>query len=641
MDGKSLNLTHEKIAQLKELFPEIFSEGKVDFTRLKEVLGEIIVDPNEHYELSWAGKAEARKEIQKQTTNTLIPNLSGFNATRVNRNSGAGNDSSRADSLENLTGFSGNIFIEGENLEILRILQKAYFGKIKMIYIDPPYNTGNDSFVYPDDYAERLEEYNKRTGVTDEAGFLNKQDLWRKNTKENGQFHSVWLSMMYPRLYLAKNLLRDDGVIFISIDDNEAGNLKLLMDEVFGEENFVGNLIWKSRQVVDSRNQQGLSSDHEYILIYAKNEGTRLRGKEIDIKKYSNPDNDQRGEWMSNSILGLATKSQRPNLHYDFIDPETGNSYAPPPDTGWRYSKETLQQKLSEKRIVFPKDGKGRPREKKFLIELNNEFTGFSSVLSTELGYTLNGTREVREILADNFFQFPKPVKVIKEFIKQGSDEASIILDFFAGSGTTAHAVLELNEEDGGNRKFICVQMPEVLEENSEAYKAGYRTIADISKARITKVIEKLQKTRGEQLPLEGEKQVLGFDSFTITASNFKSWRGDVEGEELLKQLEAFVQSEKDGHSHKNMLVELLLKSGLPLTTKVETLKAGEEQAFYAEEARLFLFFGKYNKAMKELIHAKNPQRVICLDSAFKGKDEDISNFKLELKDAGIELSII
>ncbi len=418
MDGKSLNLTAEKLSQLRQLFPEVFSEEKIDFVRLKDILGENATIHNENYELSWAGKAEARREIQKQTTNTLIPAANGANLREEE--------------------ISGNIFIEGENLEVLRILQKSYFGKIKMIYIDPPYNTGNDSFVYPDDYSERQDEYNKRAGITDDEGYLNKQDLWRKNSRENGQFHSVWLSMMYPRLYLARNLLREDGVIFVSINDNEANNLKLLMDEIFGEENFVGNLIWKSRQIVDSRNQQGLSSDHEYIFVYARNEGTRLRGKEIDLNKYTNPDNDARGAWMSNSILGLATKSQRPNLHYDFIDPERGNSYSPPSDTGWRYSRETLQQKIKEKRIVFPKSSDGRPREKKFLSELNNEFTGFSSILSTDLGYTLNGTREVREIFTDNFFQFPKPVKVVKEFIKQGSDETAIIVDFFAGSGTTA-----------------------------------------------------------------------------------------------------------------------------------------------------------------------------------------------------------
>ena len=248
MDGKSLNLTAEKVARLRAIFPDVFAEDKIDFARLKDVLGENIAFPNEHYELSWAGKAEARKEIQKQTTATLVPNpnLTGF---------------------ENLSGL--NVFIEGENLQVLRILQKAYFGKVKMIYIDPPYNTGNDSFVYPDDYAERLDEYKKRAGITDSAGYLNKQDLWHKNTRENGQFHSVWLSMMYPRLYLARNLLREDGVIFVSIDDNEVANLKLLMDEIFGAENFVAQLP-TIMNLKGNNDEFAFAGSHEYTLVYAK-----------------------------------------------------------------------------------------------------------------------------------------------------------------------------------------------------------------------------------------------------------------------------------------------------------------------------------------------------------------------------------
>jgi len=620
MDGQSLDITAEKIAQLRVSFPEVFSEDKVDFARLQDILGESVVFSNEHYELSWAGKAEARKEIQKQTTATLIPdkeNSINFGAT-------------------------GNIFIEGENLEALRILQKSYFGKVKMIYIDPPYNTGNDSFVYPDDYAERQDEYNKRTGKTNGEGYLNKQDLWRKNTRENGQFHSVWLSMMYPRLYLARNLLQEDGLIFVSCNDNEAANLRLLLDEIFGEENLIGCLIWKSRQIVDSRNQQGLSSDHEYVLVYARNQDVRLRGKEIDLGKYSNPDNDPRGSWMSNSILGLATKSQRPNLHYEFTNPETGISFAPPPESGWRYSKETMFKKIAEKRIMFPKNGDGRPREKKFLSELTNEFTGFSSMLSTGLGYTLNGTRELREILGDNYFPFPKPSTLIKELVRQGSTSDSVILDFFAGSGTTAQAVLELNEEDGGNRQFICVQMPERLEENSEAYKAGYRIIADICKARIQKAIAKLQAARAAELELNGSQQPLGFQAFRLAPSNFKQWRGDVQGaEDILKQLEVFIHSEKENSEGEKILYELLLKAGFPLTAKVESAEVEGQAVYIVENGKMLVFFDEYTPPINAYVHQQKPQRVVCLDRVFKGNDEAVTNFKLKLKEATIELTII
>ena len=302
MDGKSLDVMPEKLVHLKALFPDIFAEDKIDLQRLKEILGEEVFVQNEHYELSWAGKSEARREIQKQTTATLTLDRIGS----VN------------------FGSTQNVFIEGENLEVLRVLQKSYFGKIKIIYIDPPYNTGNDSFVYPDDYSERSDEFNKRTGITDENGFLNKQDLWQRNNRENGRFHSVWLSMMYPRLYLARNLLREDGVIFISIDDNEASNLKLICDEIFGEENFISSFIWKRRQNVDSRSKNGASVDHEYIIVYSKNADGKIRGADKDMDKYSNPDNDPRGVWMSDNMIGLATKDQRPNLHYDVIDPETG-----------------------------------------------------------------------------------------------------------------------------------------------------------------------------------------------------------------------------------------------------------------------------------------------------------------------------
>ncbi|MBI5304019.1 MAG: site-specific DNA-methyltransferase [Chloroflexi bacterium] len=257
MDGQSLNLTAEKIAQLRALFPEVFAENKIDFARLKDVLGETAAFPNEHYELSWAGKAEARKEIQKQTTATLIPAANDTNL----RETEIGGDSRNSR--------HEHIFIEGENLQVLRILLKSYFGKVKMIYIDPPYNTGNDSFVYPDDYAERQDEYKKRAGITDSAGYLNKQDLWRKNSRENGQFHSVWLSMMYPRLYVARNLLREDGVIFVSIDDNEQANLKLLMDEIFGEENFIGKITIQSNPR-GRQSEQFLATLHDYIFLYAK-----------------------------------------------------------------------------------------------------------------------------------------------------------------------------------------------------------------------------------------------------------------------------------------------------------------------------------------------------------------------------------
>ncbi|MBI1924477.1 site-specific DNA-methyltransferase [Candidatus Poribacteria bacterium] len=619
MDGQSLDVTAEKIAQLRAIFPEVFSENKIDFARLKDILGESVVFPNEHYELSWAGKAEARREIQKQTTATLIPDK------------------------ENSVDFdaAGNIFIEGENLEVLWVLQKSYFGKVKMIYIDPPYNTGNDSFVYPDDYAERQADYNKRTGITNGDGDLNRQDLWRKNTRENGQFHSVWLSMMYPRLYLARNLLREDGLIFVSCDDNEAATLKLLLDEVFGEENFIGEFIWHSRQNVDSRSLTGASIDHEYVLCYSKSLDASIQGKQINKDKYSNPDNDSRGPWMSSPMDGVATRDRRPNLHYTIVHPATELSYEPSPNTGWRFQRSTVEQLIAENRVLWPRNPNSKPRFKRYLNELSSEFTGFSTMLDVD--YTAKATQELRQIMGMETLKFPKPLSLLKVLIQQGLNgtESSLVLDFFAGSGTTAQAVLELNEEDGGNRQFVCVQMPEPLEEGSEAYKAGYRTIADICKARIQKVIAQLQTARAGKLPLETNPQPLGFQAFRLAPSNFKAWRGDVTGEDILKQLELHIHSEKQGSEGEKMLYELLLKAGYPLTAKVESAEIDGQAVYTVEDGKILVFFDDYTPAINAYVHQQKPQRVVCLDRVFKGNDEALTNFKLKLKEAGIELKII
>ncbi len=620
MDGQSLDITAAKMAQLRAILPEVFSEDKIDFARLKDILGEGSLVFNEHYELSWAGKTESRRELQKQTTATLMPDK------------------------KNSVNFSttGNIFIEGENLEVLRVLQKSYFGQVKMIYIDPPYNTGNDSFVYPDDYAERQVDYNKRTGTTNGEGYLNKQDLWRKNTRENGQFHSVWLSMMYPRLYLARNLLREDGVIFVSCDDNEQANLKQLMDEIFGEENFVGEFIWHTRQNVDSRSLTGASIDHEYILCYSKSTNTRIQGRQINKNKYSNPDNDNRGPWMSSPMDGVATKDRRPNLHYTIVDSTTGMCYDPSPDTGWRFQRSTVEQLIAENRILWPKNPKSKPRFKRYLNDLSSEFTGFSTILDVD--YTAQATQELRQIMGMETLKFPKPLSLLKVLIQQGvnGEETPLILDFFAGSGTTAQAVLELNEEDGGHRQFICVQMPEYLDKNSESYKTGYRTIADICQARIQKVIAKLQTERSTRLELNGDLQPLGFQAFRLAPSNFKTWRGDVQGEEsILQQLESFRHSEKEQSEAENMLYELLLKTGFPLTAKVESTEIEGQTVYTVEDGEMLVIFDDYTPVINAYVHQQKPQKVVCLDRIFKGNDEAITNFKLKLEEVGIKLTII
>jgi len=615
MDSQSLDITAKKLKQLRAIFPEVFAEDKVDFARLKDVLGENVAFPNEHYELSWAGKAEARKEIQKQTTATLIPD--------------------KANSID--FDASQNIFIEGENLQVLRILQKSYFGKVKMIYIDPPYNTGNDSFVYPDDFAERQDEYKKRAGITDNEGYLNKQDLWHKNTRENGQFHSVWLSMMYPRLYLARNLLREDGVIFVSIDDNEVANLKLLMDDVFGEENLIQHIIWNSKYTV-AGDATTFSSQHEHILCYARNSDECViqplpRTEEMDAA-YKNPDNDLREGWKPTP---LHAKSGNRNYIFTF---KNGRTWTAPPGRWPRFSESTLRKLDNDNRIWFGSDGQSVPNVKTFLSEVKAGKTPGSVWKYDEVGHTHLANEQLASLLGKGVFDNPKPVGLVKRCLQLCTSEDDIVLDFFAGSGTTAQSVLELNE-DSNNREFICVQMPEVLDENSEAYKASYRTIADICRARIRKVIEQMQSARTSQPKLEANPQSLGFQAFRLAPSNFKQWRGDVEGEDILKQLEIFRNSEKESSESDKMLYELLLKSGFPLTTQVETAQVSGQLIHVIDGGKLLAFFDGYDPAIKEYIHQRKPQRVVCLDRVFKGDDQAITNLKLELKEAEIELTII
>jgi adenine-specific DNA-methyltransferase len=620
MDGKSLNITEEKLSRLKEILPEAFTENKIDWEKLKAALGDDIEFKNERYVLNWAGKSDAFRALQSPSTDTLVP--------------------CREESINFET--TGNIFIEGENLEVLKVLQKAYFGKIKMIYIDPPYNTGNDNFIYPDRFSETKEEYLSRIGDKDETGLMTREGLFRKNSKDSGHYHSNWLSMMYPRLFLARNLLCDDGVIFVSIDDNEVHNLRLLMNEVFGEENFVGNFQWRRRQRADSRNQSNVSTDHEYIIAYSKSETATQKGVNIDTEKYENPDNDFRGPWASIDLSGLATASQRPNLHYDIIDPNTGNSYPPNPNRGWSKSKENVQKMIAEGRILFPKTPTGRPREKKFLRDLLTTITGFSTCLdSKEVGYTTNGTREVTDIFHGKYFDFPKPSDLIRSFVEQSTqiNGNDLILDFFAGSCTTAHATLALNKEDGGNRKFICVQLPEKCDENSEAFKAGYKTIAEIGKERIRRVIKKIQEEQYGKLDLDGSgDKDLGFKVFKLKESNFKIWRSNIETEEeLIAQMQKQLEPLDENAKTEDVLYELLIKSGVQLTAKIKEkngyiLVNDNEIALMLEKAD--------DKIIKQIIAVK-PQKVFTLDRLFKNNDKIKTNTALQMKDAGIEFKAI
>ena len=615
MDGQSLDILSDKLNKLKDVVPEAFSEEKIDWEKLKAALGDNLNFSEERYHLNWAGKSEVFRVLQQRTSATLVPDKEGS----VNFDS------------------SENVFIEGENLEVLKVLQKSYFGKIKMIYIDPPYNTGNDSFIYPDRFSETKDDYLKRIGDKDEEGFLLKEGIFRKNSKDSGHYHSNWLSMMYPRLYLARNLLRDDGVIFISIDDNEVHNLRMIMNEIFGEENFIAQFIWKSRLNKDNRNVTGASIDHEYVVCFGK----RLRGSERKLEQYQNPDNDPRGSWTSGNMVGLLPEDQRPNCHYNLINPKTHINYGKP-KMGWRYDKETMKKLIDNDKIIWPTNPNGRPRRKLFLDELKDEFTGFSSIIGLDY-YTKDGTSEIEVIFGYRAMDFPKPTALLKEIFVQGLGENDIILDFFAGSGTTAQAVWELNKEDAGNRKFILVQLPEQLDTNSEAFKANNKTIADICKERIKRSLIKLNAPAPDTSTLIKNNHItkidLGFKSYKLSPSNFKIWRNDVieNSEDLDKMINLFDTKVKAASEKENILIELLLKSGYPLTVNIK-----EENNFYSiANGETVIALDLVNEEVINEILKLKPKNVIMLDKMFSGNDHLKTNTALQMKDANIEFRTV
>ncbi len=614
-NGESLDTMSRLKQQLYQLMPEVFTEGihgKIDWEKLKATLGEDITFSNERYVLNWAGKSDSFRNLQEPTTKTLTP---------------APEESINFDTTQ-------NIFIEGENLEVLKVLQKSYFGKIKMIYIDPPYNTGNDSFIYPDKFSETKDAYLKRVGDKDEEGYRTKEGRFGKNSKENGQYHSNWLNMMYPRLFLARNLLKDDGVIFISIDDNEVHNLRLIMNEIFGEENFVANFVWQHRK--SSQNDVDVSLSHNYTLCYGKNrEIFKLISLQIAEEKFSNPDNDPRGDWVADP---LDAPNIRPNLTYPIINPITGDQHLPPSGRHWRFSQEKLANALSDKRIIFGKTGKSRPQYKRFKSEALAKGTNPFTVW-TEMGTATEATKELMQLFEGaKYFDTPKPKRLINEILKISVTSEDLILDFFSGSATTAHAVLDLNAQDGGNLKFICVQLPEPCDEQSEAYKAGYATIAEIAKERIRRVIKKIKEAQNGQLDFSNENQDLGVKVFKLTESNFKQWQKTPQNEvELVEQLELMVNPIQGDPTHEAMLTELVLKSGLSLTSVVEA-KGG----FYLiNQTELAIILDKATEHVFDAIIKLHPAKVIALDSVFENNDQLKTNVALQFKDAGIAFQTI
>jgi adenine-specific DNA-methyltransferase len=442
------------------------------------------------------------------------------------------------------------------------------------------------------------------------------------------------MNMMYPRLYLARNLLCDNGIIFISIDDHEIDNLRKLCSEIFGEESIIGNIVWRRRQVSDNRNLNNFSTDHEYVLVIIKTDGALL-GEAKDLSKYSNPDDDPRGPWMNDNLTGLATARERPNLHYDIVHPDTGTRYPPLPSRGWIYEAARMHQLIAENRIIWPSKPDGRPRLKRFLNEIRSKFTGFSSI--QEPGFTTHGTRELEQLFGEKILGFPKPTKLISLLVSQATRplDSAIVLDFFAGSGTTAQAVLELNKEDGDNHKFILVQLPEPTD------REDYPTIADITKERVRRVIEKLNKEDEDKLPLNGsQKQDRGFRVFKLAESNFKAWNanilpGDVAA--LQQQLELHIDHVRDGRTAEDILYEILSKSGFLLTTPVERLTLSGKDVYSAAGGALFVCLER--ELTLDLIRAiaeHKPERVVCLDEGFTSNDQLKANAVQIFKTKGV-----
>ncbi|MCL4555230.1 MAG: site-specific DNA-methyltransferase [Actinobacteria bacterium] len=544
-ETKSPDLVAENVERLKALFPELVTEGpdgaSVNVDVLKQLVGDkTVTDAAEKYGLNWHGKRRARQLALTPSTGTLRP---------------APEDSVDWDTTQNL-------MIEGDNLEVLKLLQKSYAGKVKLIYIDPPYNTGKD-FVYPDNFKDNIRNYMELTGQVDGGAKIS------SNTEASGRFHTDWLNMMYPRLKAARMLLSNPGFIFISVDDGESASLRRMGDEIFGEECFIAQLVWKSRVSEDTRAVTGVSTDHEYVLCYARGDDVALRGTEKDLEKFSNPDNDSRGPWRSADVTGLATRAARPNLHYDLVDPATGLNYGCPPK-GWRYEKATMLTKIAEGRILWPHSGVGRPRHKLFLNEMRSLFKNMSSVI-TETS-TSDGTREGNLLMDAGVFSFPKPVQLIRLFAEQAADAEDIVLDFFAGSGTTGHAVMAQNAADGGNRRYILVQLPEPLDPENKDQKVAAdfcdslgkpRTIAELTKERLRRAANKI---RDESPLFAGD---LGFRVFKLDSSNIQEWEPD--REDLDQTLLDSIDHLKTDRTEQDILYELLLKLGLDLCVPIET----------------------------------------------------------------------
>ena len=605
VDGTKLNLE-----ALYQIAPSCFTEVKddktgelrhvVNFKTLRQLLGDNAVeDADEMYQFTWPGKQEARREAARPITKTLRPVVE---------------DSVDWDNTQNL-------YIEGDNLEVLKLLQKSYMGKVKMIYIDPPYNTGND-FVYDDDFAVTQDDYDLFSGNVDELG-----NRYRKNTDSNGRFHSDWCSMIYPRLMVARSLLSENGVIFISIDENEIQNMRKITDDIFGEANFVSQLGWQ--KVYSPKNQaRYFSNDYEYVLCYAKcidsfSINLLPRTKEMNAR-YKNPDNDPRGDWKPGDCVGSGV---RKNGYYDVVSPKTGKIFNVPQGKHWVYAPDNMKKMIEDNRIWFGIDGNAFPSVKQFLSEVSGRRPS-SLLMYEDYGHTDMAKKEVIKLFSDiekTPFDTPKPTKLIKLLTIIGSSENDIILDFFSGSATTAHSILELNsEQENSKRKFILVQLPEQLLDNDEAVKKGLHNLCEVGKERIRRAGKKIK----EESPLTTQNLDTGFRVFRLADSNFEEVK-KAPAEYDQAQLDLFLNNVKSDRTDLDLLFGAMLSWGVQLSLPMTSEEVDGKMIYSVNEGDLVACFADdITENIVKAMADKQPLRVLFRDSCFARDDAKINVFE-------------
>lgn len=610
---ETVNFTENNIDRIAALFPSAITETKdadgklkraVNFDQLKQLLFDELADGDECYEFTWVGKKQSIIEGNRPIRKTLRP---------------CKEESKNWDSTENL-------YIEGDNLDVLKLLQNSYLNNVKMIYIDPPYNTGND-FVYRDNFKVSKEDYEDELGLFDEE-----ENRLFKNTETNGRYHSDWCSMMYPRLQLARNLLTDDGVIFISIDDNEVHNLRKICDEVFGEENFVANVVWE-RAYSPVNLKKHFSECHDYLLCYTKNLNSvvcngLIRTDDANAR-YSNPDNDERGVWKSSDLsVGPVIQEKV----YEITTP-SGRKVLPPNGYCWRLTKERFEQFLSENRIWFGESGNNVPSIKRFLSEVKDRITPMTIWKYSEVGHSQSAAQNLKKLFDDNaYFDYPKPVELLKRCLELYTNNDSIVLDFFSGSATTAHAVMQLNAEEGGNRKFIMVQLPEETDPKSEAYKAGYKNICEIGKERIRRAGKKIEEElkekskKGELFKDEEHKTPdTGFRVLKVDSTNMKDvyFSPSQYNQQMLLDLESNI---KDDRTDIDLLYGVLLEWGVPLSLPHITEKIDGKGVHFVNDTDLVACFEEQvpEEVIREIARRK-PLRVVFRDSSFRNSPDKIN----------------